>query len=127
MIDNIKDLKELLEKTIAEIREKGPSPRSNLTTIFYATRIVIRVFHRGDTESSKEAEKILVKLLRYESDVIQFLALYALLYAKSQGRDLNWETEIKILQFTNNPVNQEVYSQAKKISDSSKLEKANLN
>ena len=123
MSEEVKWLKRVLEKLIAEAREKGPSQNNSIIT-FCAARRAIKIFTQGYSEARKEAEKILADLLRHENAIINFLVLCALWDAKNKGVELEIETEIKLEQFVNNQINQGI---CKKTDAFLKSEKAPYN
>ena len=107
-------LKNALKNLMSQVRSEGPSGK-NLTSTFSLIIEVIGIFTRKDSifttdEHSKEAEKILADILFHGNRMIKALTLFALLDAKNKGRTLDYKTEIRIEQFKNNPVNQEVWS-----------------
>lgn len=115
MRPDLERLKNALKDLMSQVRSEGPSGK-NLIFTFSLTLEVIRIFTRKDSifttdEHSKEAGKILADLLFYGNRIIKALALFALLDEKNKGRTLDYKTEIRIEQFKNNPVNQEVWSE----------------
>ena len=135
MRPDLERLKNVLENLMSQARSEGPSGK-NLISTFSLTREVIRIFTRKDSifttnEHSKEAEKILADLLFHGNRIIKALSLFALLDAKNEGRILDYKTEIKLEQFKNNPVNQEVWSEVNFALDAEKVllqaQKAHLN
>jgi hypothetical protein len=135
MRPDLERLKNDLKNLMSRARSEGPSGK-NLISTFSLTREVIRIFTRKDSifttdENSKEAEKILADLLFHGNRIIKALALFALLDAKNEGRTLDYKTEIRLEQFKNNPVNQEVWSEVNFALDVEKVllqaRKAHLN
>lgn len=135
MCPDLERLKNTLKNLMSQTRSEGPSEK-NLRYTFSLTREVIRIFARKDSifttdENSKEAEKILADLLFYGNRIIKTLALFALLDAKNEDRTLDYKTEIRLEQFKNNPVNQEVWSKVNFTLDVEKVllqaRKAHLN
>lgn len=115
MRPDLERLKNALKNLMSQARSEGPSGK-NLTFTFSLTLEVIRIFSRKDSifttdEHSKEAEKILADLLFHGDRIIKALALFVLLDAKNEGRTLDCNTEIRLEQFKNNPINQEMWSE----------------
>ena len=114
MRPDLERLKNDLKNLMSQVRREGPSGK-NLIFTFSLILEVIGIFTRKDSifttdEHSKEAEKILADLLFYGNRIIKALALFALLDERNEGRTLDYKTEIRIEQFKNNPINEEVWS-----------------
>lgn len=135
MSTDLERLKNALKNLMSQARSEGPSEK-NLISTFSLTREVIRIFTRKDSifttdENIKEAEKILADLLLHGNRIIKALALFALLDAKNEGRTLDCKTEIRLEQFKNSPVNQEIWNKVNFALDAEKVllqaQKAHLN
>jgi len=116
----VESLKRMLE-TFGSLVPDEESAGRHFYLMLVMVRKIMRIFAE---QKNKKAEELLADLLSHENEPIRFLALSALWDAENAETELDPKTYIKLIQFRNNPVNQEI----SKIVDSSlKVEKAPWN
>ena len=112
---------EYFKNILKNLKSQAPESPGNTRLTIWAVEVVINSFELTD---SKEAEEILREMLNHRYRPVKFLVFSTLWQAKNKDKLLDVETEIRLEQFKNNPVNSEICLRADAIL---KAEKAPFN